>query len=238
MNQIENRSKRLFISFEGIDFSGKSTMAAMLSEELSRRGFDTVVTRDPPYALSPWERLRENDERDKLAKISEAFLFLAARLDNYERIISPKLQQGGIVIADRFIDSWFAYQSVRLSRHFGNEELALKFLLELNLQLIDRGLLSFPEKTLFIDTDPSIAITRKVLRSGEVSKYEDIDIQERVFAQYHKLAKMFPNRFRIVDARGKDLSRVYEDAKEIVLEAISDNLSRKEASHEELYSSE
>ncbi|HUS60292.1 MAG TPA: hypothetical protein VMX76_02840 [Nevskiaceae bacterium] len=210
----------MFTSLEGIDFTGKTPIARWLRRDLLERGFDVTLTRDPPYGLSPWDRFQEHFERgEDLTHISEAFLLLTARLDNYEKFILPKLQKGAVVIADRFLDSWFAYQSARLAKYFGSEEPALRFLVGLNQNLVDKGLLSFPNLTLLIDNDPALAMQRakdvKVL-----SKYEVMNTQVRVALQYQRLVQLFPDRIRVIDGREKKIPEVYEEAKQIVLKEV------------------
>ena len=155
-----------------------------------------------------------------MSYISEAFLLLTARLDNYEKFILPKLQTGAVVIADRFLDSWFAYQSVRLAKYFGDEEPALEFLMRLNQGLVDRGLLSFPNLTLLIDANPAETMQRaKDVKT--LSKYEVMDTQVKVAIQYERLVQLFPERIKVVDARGREVPEVYQDAKKIVLEEVT-----------------
>ncbi|MFZ5932673.1 MAG: dTMP kinase [Patescibacteria group bacterium] len=220
MANIE-RKLGMFTSLEGIDFTGKTPIANWLKEDLERQGLKVNITRDPPYKLSPWDRFKRHFEKGEgLSYISEAFLLLTARLDNYEKFILPKLQTGAVVIADRFLDSWFAYQSVRLAKYFGDEEPALEFLMRLNQGLVDRGLLSFPNLTLLIEANP----TETMQRAKEVktlSKYEVMDTQVKVALQYQRLVELFPERIRVVDARGKEISEVYQDAKKIVLEEVT-----------------
>jgi len=215
LNESETRLG-LFTTLEGIDFTGKTPIANWLKEDLEKRGLRVDLTRDPPYKLSPWDRFKKHFERgEDLSYISEAFLLLAARLDNYEKFILPKLQTGAVVIADRFLDSWFAYQSVRLAKYFGDEEPALEFLMRLNQGLVDRGLLSFPNVTLLIVNDPAETMQRaKEVKT--LSKYEVMDAQVKVALQYQRLVQLFPERIKVVDARGKEIPKVYEDAKKIL----------------------
>jgi len=214
------RKLGLFTTLEGIDFTGKTPIVHWLRKDLLERGFDTVLTRDPPYKLSPWDKFQEHFERDEtLTHISEAFLLLTARLDNYEKFIFPKLQKGVIIIADRFLDSWFAYQSIRLAKYFGDEQSALRFLIGLNQSLVDKGLLSFPNLTLLIDNDPALAMQRA--KDVEIlSKYEVMSTQVRVALQYRRLTQLFPDRIRVIDGREKKIPEVYEEAREIVLEEV------------------
>ncbi len=211
----------MFTSLEGIDFTGKTPIANWIKEDLEKQGLRVDITRDPPYKLSPWDRFKEHFERGKgLSYISEAFLLLTARLDNYEKFILPKLQTGAVVIADRFLDSWFAYQSVRLAKYFGDEEPALEFLMRLNQGLVDRGLLAFPNLTLLIDANPAETMERaKEVKT--LSKYEVMDTQVKVAIQYQRLVQLFPERIRVVDARDREVPEVYQDAKKIVLEEVT-----------------
>lgn len=210
-----------FTTVEGIDFTGKTPITRWLKKDLQKVGFEVAITRDPPYRISPWDRFKKHFEKaDSLSPIGEALLLLTARVDNYQKIILPQLQRGAVVVSDRFLDSWFAYQSVRLARHFGSDEIALNFLMQLNQTFVNHGLLAFPDMTLLIDNDPSVTMQRasevKVL-----SKYEVIDTQTQVALKYQKLVRLFPERIVVIDARGKEVPEVYKDAKRIVLDALS-----------------
>ena len=216
------RPTKYFTSLEGIDFSGKTPVANWLRDELQGRGFDISLTRDPPYFMSPWDQLYELFERgEDISHFSEAMLLLTARVDNYERFIRPSLESGVIVISDRFLDSWFAYQSIRLARYFGTSDDALKFLIDLNESLVKRGLLSYPDRTLLIDMEPEVAM-RRALDAHKLSKYEVIETQEKVANQYRKIQEMFPDRITLIDARGIEVPEVYERAKEIVLQELGE----------------
>ncbi len=210
----------LFTSLEGIDFTGKTPIQTWLKEDIEKNGFRVDITRDPPYKLTPWDKFYEHFERGKgLTDISNAFLLLSSRLDNFERVIKPGLKSRSVVIADRFLDSWFAYQSVMLSKYFGGEEFALQFLVEINNKLVDQGLLSYPDLTLFIDNDPEVTMERA---KGEevLSKYEVIDTQVKVASQYHRLVELFPDRIKVIDARGIEIPEVYQIAKKIVMSEL------------------
>jgi dTMP kinase len=121
MKRMENW--RNFLSLEGIDFTWKTPFAEWLKRDLSAQGWEVLLTRDPPYALSPWTQFYEFFERgDSISHVSEAFLLLTGRLDNYERVIRPALKRNAVVIADRYVDSWLAYQSFRLAPIFRRQE--------------------------------------------------------------------------------------------------------------------
>lgn len=205
-----------FISLEGIDFTWKSPISEWLVEWLKEQGYDVVLTRDPPYWLSPWDSFWKYFEKgDSVAKIGEAFMLLAARLDNFERVIGPALAGGRLVVADRFADSWFAYQSVRLSGYFAGADYALEFLLREHSRLQMFGLLRLPDLTLLIRDNPAEALGRA--QPGEIgSKYDILELQRQVAAMYDKLAVRFPERIATVEINERGIGEIYTDVQKIV----------------------
>jgi len=202
------------ISLEGIDFTWKTPFSQWLARDLSSH-VETLITRDPPYALSPWNSFREFFERgDSIAKISEAIMLLALRLDNTERVIKPAIEAGKLIISDRFLDSWFAYQSIRISKLFENEDAALEYLINVNLQQIDKNLILMPDLTIWIYDDPEVT-TQRINSEKEVSKYDNLDFQQKVSDQYEKIAQIFPERIIKLDVRGKTIDESYAVLKKI-----------------------
>ncbi|HEX3568842.1 MAG TPA: dTMP kinase [Candidatus Saccharimonadales bacterium] len=209
-----------FISFEGIDSVGKTGHVARLADELTGHGNGIVVTKDPPES-EPWDALREQFQRgEKIARIADSHLFLAGTLDNYHRVIVPALEGGQDVLADRSLDSWLVYQSVRLSEHFGSTQGALDYLLDFQGQLVNNGLFTPPDKTIWIADDPSVAMRRSEA-VGKSSKFENLAMQERVATQYEALANVFPDRIVRVDINGRDEQQVYQDIHAHVLGALA-----------------
>lgn len=207
---------RKFVSLEGIDFTGKTTLSKWLVRDLRKQEMEVVITRDPPYYISPWGQFQNFLESGtNIAYLSEAFLLLTARIDNYERIILPALLNGSVVIADRFTDSWLAYQSVRLTHYFRDELEALSFLTAIQNKLIIHGFLGLPGLTLWIYENPEIAIKR-ALTARKISKYENLAIQQQVDKQYQILHKRYPERIKLVDARGIDIHETYSKVLRIV----------------------
>jgi dTMP kinase len=195
-----------FISFEGIDRSGKSTQAAVLAEALGDR---VVFVREPGGTLFS-ERVRGilKDPEVPLSPRAEALLFAAARADLVSRVIRPALNEGKIVIADRFIDSSLAYQGA--ARGLGVEEIA-----KLNAWAADE---LQPDLTLFIEIDPAVAIERG---AEEHDRFEDegAEFQRKVAAAYEELATANPDRIVRVDGdRGPD--KVAADVHRIVTERL------------------
>lgn len=216
MKSQSQPSKTRFVSLEGIDFTWKSPISKMLIEELERRGYNAVLTRDPPYWLSPWDNFKACfEEGDSFTRLAEAFLLLSARLDNFERVISPALAKGHFVISDRYVDSWFAYQSVRLAHYFGGELKALDFLLNQHQMLLDNGFLSYPSTTILIRDNPTQSLARA--KPDEIgSKYDHLEIQQSVARMYDIIAQMFNQRILIVEIGQREIQQIYSDTLKIV----------------------
>lgn len=209
-----------FISLEGIDFVGKTPFAEWLRRDLTAQGYEAVLTRDPPYFLSPWDHFYEFFERGEgITKLAEAVLLLTARLDNSEREILGALERNAIVIADRYIDSWFAYQSIRLSPYFGGETQAFEFLIQLNELLVAKRLLIEPDLTVWLSDDPYRTIKRAEYEQ-KISKYENLPMQLKVETQYGIIHKRFPQRIMKVDIRGKEIPEAYPLVKIAVFNAL------------------
>lgn len=181
-----------FITFEGIDGSGKSTQARRLAESLRARGQDVVLTREPGGSPGAEEirRLVLEGDPDRWSAETELLLFTAARRDHLERLINPALNDGTIVICDRFADSTRMYQG--LSR--GNLRAKVDALHDLMIQ-------REPDLTLLIDMDPAKGLARAKGRQGAEERFEDfgIDLQRAMRQGFLDLAREFPQRFRIVD---------------------------------------
>jgi len=206
----------LFLSLEGIDFTWKTPFVEWLKRNFSDKR-EVVITRDPPYFLPPWNEFKTFFERnEQVSHLAEALLLLTARVDNNERVILPALSRGALVIADRYFDSWFAYQTVRLARYFaGSQEKVQEFLFNLNRIVTENGFLAQPNLTILITDDPQETIKRK---SGEkeVSKYDILEIQQLVDIRYKRLAEMFPERIVSVNVRGKNIDEAYAIIKILV----------------------
>lgn len=206
----------LFLSLEGIDFTWKTPFVEWLKRDFSDNK-EVVITRDPPYFLLPWNEFRVFFERsEQVSHLAEALLLLTARIDNNERVILPALSRGALVIADRYFDSWFAYQTVRLARYFADsQEKVQEFLFNLNRIITENGFLAQPNLTILITDDPQKTIKRKN-EEKETSKYDVLEIQRLVDIRYQRLAEMFPERIVSVDVRGKNIDEAYAIIKVLV----------------------
>ncbi|WP_417807446.1 dTMP kinase [Thioclava sp.] len=182
----------MFISFEGIDGSGKSTQARTLAESLRARGLDVVLTREPGGSPGAEEirRLVLEGDPDRWSAQTEILLFTAARRDHLERVIEPALAAGKVVICDRFADSTRMYQG--LSR--GD----LRALVDqLHTLMIARE----PDLTILIDIDPAVGLARAKGRQGSEERFEDfgLGLQQKMRAGFLDLAREFAPRFAVID---------------------------------------
>lgn len=214
---VAQTSTHRFISLEGIDFTWKTPFSEWLKRDLTAQGKRVLVTRDPPYFISPWKDFYEFFERgDGLSKLAEAHLLLTARLDNSERFIQPALEEGYVVVADRYSDSWLAYQSVRLAHYFGGQQQALEFLISVQDRLSSAGLLAQPRLTAWISEDPEVAI-RRASTAAKISKYENLPMQVAVDTQYRALQLRYPDRIKEINVRSLDIHVAYR----LVLDAVT-----------------
>ena len=176
----------LFVTFEGIDRSGKTTQAEKLRLAL---GDDAVAVREPG-GTEAGERIRGllKDPELELGPEAEALLFSAARAELVARVIRPALADGKVVISDRFLDSSLAYQG--FARGLGVEEV------ERINRFATGGLV--PDLTVLLWIEPAAAAAR----GGEADRFEGEgdSLQRAVFAAYEELAAADPGRWRRIDA--------------------------------------
>ncbi|KMW57700.1 Thymidylate kinase [Candidatus Rhodobacter oscarellae] len=202
-----------FITFEGIDGSGKSTQARLLADALRAEGRDVVLTREPGGSKGADEirRLLLEGDPDRWSAETEILLFTAARRDHLERLIEPALAAGKIVICDRFADSTRMYQG--LSR--GNLRAKVD---ALHALMIGRE----PDLTVLIDMDPATGLTRAKGRNGHEERFEDfgVELQAQMRAGFLALAEEFAPRFRLIDG-ARDMESVARDVMACLREALA-----------------
>jgi thymidylate kinase len=215
---IASSEGRLF-SIEGIDGTFKSSLAKRLMQELNDVGLTTLVTSDPPQ-LNPWDHFSEIFQIGKnIDPVSEAYLLLASRIDNFRRVVRPALDNRTIVILDRYVDSWLAYQSLRLQNIFGSKEAALSWLCGEQGLLAARGLVPWPALTFLMIDNPDNSVLR-VKKRGAVSKYDQIDFQTKVQHQYLALAGMYPERMVKVELGNNGFDVALRKMKESIIQAL------------------
>lgn len=184
-----------FISFEGIDGSGKTTQVRALSERLRCAGSDVVETREPGGSdgAEAIRRLLVEGEPSRWSPETEILLFTAARRDHLERTIRPALARGATVVTDRFADSTRVYQGVARADLRANVD-----------ALHDIAIGIEPDLTLILDIDPSVSLHRGLARGGPEDRFEQLGagFQARLRAGFLALAAEFPDRCRVIDASG------------------------------------
>jgi dTMP kinase len=182
----------LFVTFEGIDGSGKSTQARSLAARLRSMGLNVVETREPGGSPGAEEirALVLQGDPDRWSAETEILLFTAARRDHLERVIAPALAAGKIVICDRFADSTRMYQG--LSR--GDLRHAVDVLHDLMIGCE-------PDLTVLIDMDPATGLERALARQTADARFEAFgeDLQRRMRQGFLALAEEFPDRIRVVN---------------------------------------
>ena len=210
MNQDQGRG--LFLTFEGIDGSGKSTQCRLLADHLRSMGREVVLTREPGGSPGAEEirRLVLEGDPDRWSAETEILLFTAARRDHLERTIRPALAAGKVVICDRFADSTRMYQG--LSR--GDLRATVD---SLHALMIGRE----PDVTLLIDMDPATGLARAKGRQGREERFEDfgLDLQEKRRAGFLSLAEEFADRFRVIDG-ARQMEAVAADVARTVATAL------------------
>jgi dTMP kinase len=178
----------MFVSFEGLDGSGKSTQAELLRARLEADGEEVVATREPG-GTELGERIRELVlHGGHVSPWAEALLYAASRAQHVDEVIRPALERGASVVCDRYVDSSVAYQGVARG-------LGLERVLELNLAAVG-GLM--PDRTFLLLLDPG-EIAVRLRREHDRLEREGDDFHARVDAAYRELAARFPERIVVLD---------------------------------------
>lgn len=197
-----------FITFEGIDGSGKTTQAQMAANALRAEGCDVLLTREPggsEGAMAIRKLLVEGDA-NRWDGVTETLLHFAARRDHLQKTVIPALEAGHIVICDRFIDSTRAYQG-------GGHGVDARLIESLH-QSCCGGL--EPGMTIFADISPDAAARRISSSTDTHRTYEDRyekmgdGFSQRVYRHFLTLAREHPSRIITIDASG-DIERVHRD---------------------------
>ena len=179
----------MFVTFEGLDGSGKSTQAGLLRARLEADGLQVVATREPG-GTDLGERLRDLVlHGGHVSPWAEALLYAAARAQHVDDVIRPALDRGAVVICDRYVDSSVAYQGV-------GRELGLERVLEVNLSAVG-GLL--PDRTFLLELDAAEICSRLHGEHDRLER-ESENFHARVADGYKALAERFPERIVVLDA--------------------------------------
>jgi len=211
-----HRAKGFFITLEGPEGSGKSTQAVRLTAALKQAGYPVVQTREPggtPLAEAIRRVLLSASSHEPVTAETEALLILAARRQHVAHIIMPALQQGQIVICDRFSDSTFAYQGY-------GRDVNLQWLRRTN-DLASGGL--SPDLTVLFDLPVSIGLARRRRARGKQNRLdrESEQFHQKVRRGFLTLARQAPRRIRVMNA-----TRRPEDVTNTTLALVFKQLSR------------
>ncbi len=184
-----------FITFEGIDGSGKTTQLRALAERLRAGGAAVVETREPGGAegAEAIRRLLVEGDPGRWSPETEILLFTAARRDHLERRIAPALADGATVLCDRFVDSTRVYQGAARAELRGTVDALHALMIGIE-----------PDRTLILDLDPRTAVARGAARGGGEDRFERFGpaFQTRLRAGFLALVAEFPDRCRVVAADG------------------------------------
>ena len=188
----EDNMKGIFISFEGIDGSGKSTQFKLFSDYLRSLNADFIMTREPG-GTDISEKIRNmilDPSNKEMDPMTEALLFAASRAQHVEQLIRPALKDGKIVICDRFIDSSIAYQGY--GRELGD------CVRKINEYAVSG---TVPDITFYLDLDPSVGRQRNQ-NAGKVDRMELelLDFHNKVYEGYKELSIIYKDRFVTIDA--------------------------------------
>jgi dTMP kinase len=208
----------LFITFEGVEGSGKTTQIQRLKKYFAQKGISCKVTREPG-GCSIGEKVRKillDPDHREMVPMSELLLYEAARSQHVKEIIEPFLKKGGIVLCDRFSDATFAYQGY-------GRKIDLKWIERLN-HLSSQGIK--PDVTFLLDCPSDVGLKRALQRNRTL-KQENEERFEKEKIQFHRqvrkgylaIAKKEPRRVKVIDTRqGED--KVFEKIRKIVDDLI------------------
>ncbi len=208
MRESQKLKKGIFISFEGIEGTGKTTQARLLSERLVEKGYEVILTQEPGGTVIG-NRIREIlllPEHKEMSYMTELLLYNAARAQHLSEKIIPALNQGKVVITDRFTDSTVAYQG------YGR---GIDIQLIMSINNIATGGIK-PHLTILFDLDVEVGLKRnRGINKVDRLELEDIEFHKKVREGYLKIAEAEPDRIKTVDT-SLPLKDVSENVWEIV----------------------
>ncbi|KJD45681.1 dTMP kinase [Paenibacillus terrae] len=210
--------KGIFITLEGGDGSGKTTMIQRLAKFMEEEGYPVVTTREPG-GIEISEKIRSiilDPTHTSMDARTEALLYAAARRQHLVEKVKPAIEKGAIVLCDRFVDSSLVYQG--FARGIGMEEVA-----SINRFAVDDW---EPDATFYLDIEPELGLARIHASRGEGMDrldMESISFHHKVREAYLELARKFPERITIVDA-SPATEQVEQVLKDLLKKAINSKL--------------
>lgn len=202
-----------FITIEGCEGSGKTSIIKQICAYFDSEGIKYLSTREPGGSIIS-EQIRNvilNVENTKMDYMTEALLYAASRRQHLEEIVKPALREGKIVICDRYLDSSLAYQGY--ARGLGIEEVY-----NINMYATSGFL---PDLTIYIDIPVELGLSRIKDNNRDVNRLdlEKVSFHNKVREGYLKIAKMYPERIKVVDGNGTR-DEVFERVKKVLKEAL------------------
>lgn len=207
--------KGVFITFEGGEGTGKTSQIKKVSDFLTSKGIECILTREPG-GINISEQIREvilNTKNTSMDYKTEALLYAAARRQHMVERVIPAINEGKVVLCDRFLDSSLVYQGY--TRGLGIEEV-----LVLNQYVIENYM---PDLTIYLDIEPEKGLERISKNKGrEINRLdlENIDFHNKVREGYKKLLSMYSHRIEEVDASAS-LEEVYDDIINIIIKKLN-----------------
>lgn len=204
----------LFITLEGPEGSGKTTIASLVEKKLKEKGLNVVMTREPG-GIEISEQIRKiilDPNNTAMDSKTEALLYAAARRQHLVEKVIPALKQDAIVICDRFIDSSLVYQGI-------GRGLGIDKVYDMNLFAIEDIM---PDFTLFFDIDPKIGLERiHKDQQREINRLdmEDLNFHQKVYQGYKEVVSRYPERIIEIDA-SKSIEEVFNSVMNILKEYI------------------
>ena len=205
----------MFITFEGPDGSGKSSVIKKVYEDLTQKGYSIILTREPggtPISEKIRDIILDNNNTNLDAR-TEALLYAASRRQHLVEKIWPALKEGKIVLCDRFLDSSLAYQG-------GGRHLGIDNVLNINLFATEN---TYPDVTFFFDVSPEIGLTRVSHDKKRVADRLDNETEgfhDTVYESFKEIIKRYPKRFYVIDA-SKSLDEVIFNVETILAQILA-----------------
>ena len=200
-----------FITFEGGECSGKTTVINEIKKMFDDMKIKYIATREPG-GIRIAEDIRNiilDVKNTEMTSECEALLYAAARMQHLKEKVIPAIDDGNVVLCDRFLDSSIAYQGV--ARGLGVDNV---------LKINSFALNYLPDLTIFIDVKPEVALKRLTLRDKtDRLDLETIDFHNNVYNGYHEVLKLYPDRIKVIDGN-QSLENVINDCKKAILEYL------------------
>ncbi|HHV59398.1 MAG TPA: dTMP kinase [Clostridiaceae bacterium] len=196
--------KGIFITCEGLDGSGKSTQINLIYDFFIKMGYKVVLTREPGGTVIS-EKIRDvllDVSNLKMGQLTEMLLYAASRAQLVFEVVKPAIEEGKIVICDRFVDSSYVYQG------FGRG-IDLATIIRINEIAMDS---IRPDITFFFDVEPEVALGRIKAQDKDRIENESIDFHRRVYKGYLALAEKYPERIKVINGNRK-VDDIFSDVK-------------------------